>query len=147
MALGQPRRHFFGTCIMVFMALPCSAVFAHWLPRFHSLMAVTTASLLDLQEGRAVDLQVIGEKVESLIGYFEALDKPPAPPELHAITKDGLRVALKLKELCNNLGLREGNQFFDLCDELADHAEVLAIAQDAETIASLRQARSKHRSA
>lgn len=121
------------------MALPCSTVFARWTPLVNSLNADICFALRESSLGRKVQTGMIGVKVKSLIAYYEALSKSPTPPELPTVTKDGLRLALRLDELCESLGLGEGDDFFDLCDELADHAEILALSQDEEVTASIRR--------
>lgn len=121
------------------MALPCSTVFAYWTPLVNALRADVNSASRDSLEGRKVQTGAIAVKVKSLIAYYEALSNSPTPRELPTITREGLQLALRLEELCKALGLQEGDEFFDLCDELADHAEILALSQDEDVLSSLRQ--------
>lgn len=119
------------------MAAQCSTLYATWLSRFHRLMAEIAEADLAVRAGRAVQAEGILAAGAGVVRFYESV-RDEDIVEIEAITKDGLTLALTFRSLVEALGRSEGDQLYDLCDEVADYAEVLSISADADTITRMR---------
>lgn len=80
-----------------------------------------------------------------MLSYYEGWPQDRVPPEMAVIAKDGLRLSLQFQELLQSLGVSKTDDLYCLYDELADHAEVVALSNDPETIEPINGTQLLHR--
>ncbi|MBI3210573.1 MAG: hypothetical protein HYZ37_16940 [Candidatus Solibacter usitatus] len=118
------------------MATQCSVVYASWLARsFHLLAAISDAELA-LLENRAPDLDTVKRCAADVEAYYRTIDDRLFP-EIAPSSKDGLRMAEKFRALVETLGLKEGDPLYDQYDDVADHAEVIALGADPQLLSGI----------
>jgi hypothetical protein len=110
------------------MAAQVSILHAVWRARMHQLQAALSEAQLALVERRhEPDLAQVALRARALQAWYAGLGAEKTLDLLPTVS-DGLRVAQQFRELLQKLGrANEGDALYDLHDEIADHAEVVAL--------------------